>query len=90
MQVLIQAGQRNFINIVKNCIDFITTPYDINYVNEVNKYVCAYKIGSGDLTWHEIIRQISSKRKPVILATGASELEQIKQTVKIILKIIKN
>ena len=70
----------------KNCIDFITTPYDINYVNEVNKYVCAYKIGSGDLTWHEIIRQISSKRKPVILATGASELEQIKQTVKIILK----
>ena len=34
----------------KNCIDFITTPYDINYVNEVNKYVCAYKSGSGDLT----------------------------------------
>ena len=86
MQVLIQAGQRNFINIVKNCIDFITTPYDINYVNEVNKYVCAYKIGSGDLTWHEIIKQISSKRKPVILATGASKLEEVKEAVKLILK----
>ena len=70
----------------KNRIDFITTPYDINYVNDVSKYVCAYKIGSGDLTWHEIIRKISTKRKPVILATGASELAQIKSAVKIILK----
>ena len=70
----------------KNGIDFITTPYDINYVNDVNKYVCAYKIGSGDLTWHEIIKQISSKRKPVILATGASKLEEVKEAVKLILK----
>ena len=28
---------------------------------------------------HEIIKQISSKKKPVILATGASKLEEVKE-----------
>ena len=73
----------------KNKIDFLTAPYDLDYVDSTNKFIPAFKIGSGDITWHEIIRKISKKRKPVILATGASSLSDVKIAVKKILKLNK-
>ncbi len=74
----------------KNNIDFLTAPYDLDYVDSTDKFIPAFKIGSGDITWHEIIRKISKKRKPVILATGASSLSDVKIAVKEILKLNKN
>ena len=70
----------------KNKIDFMTSPYDLSYVDAVNKYICAYKIGSGDITWMEIIKKISQKKKPVILSTGAADLIEVKKAVKEIKK----
>ena len=70
----------------KNKIDFMTTPYDLKYVDQVYKYISAYKIGSGDITWHEIIKKISKKKKPVLFATGASTLNEVKSAFKIINK----
>ena len=67
-------------------IDFLTSPYDFDYVDRVEKYICAYKIGSGDITWLEILKKISKKKLPVILATGAATLAEVKQAVKTILK----
>ena len=73
----------------KNKIDFMTSPYDLEYVDQVYKYISAYKIGSGDITWHEIIKKISQKNKPVIIATGASNLNEVKSAFKIINKYNK-
>ena len=70
----------------KNKIDFLTSPYDLNYVDQVEKYICAYKIGSGDITWLEIIKKISKKKLPVILATGAATLDEVKQAISTIKK----
>jgi len=67
-------------------IDFFTSPYSFDLVDHVDEYVPAYKIGSGDITWLEIIRHISKKKKPVILATGASSLIDVKRAVKEIKK----
>ena len=53
----------------------------------VEQYVPAYKIGSGDISWIEIIEHIASKNKPVLLATGAADIEDVKRAVnKILLK----
>ena len=49
----------------KNNVDFLTSPYDLDYVKSVNKYVEAYKIGSGDISWHDIIDEIAKKNKPI-------------------------
>ena len=73
----------------KNNIDFLTAPYDLKYVDEVNKYISAYKIGSGDITWKKIIVKIAKKNKPVILATGASSMNEVKNSVKEIIKYNK-
>ena len=58
-------------------IDFFTSPYDFESVDAVDPYVDLYKIGSGDITWIEIIEYISSKKKPVLIATGASEMTDV-------------
>jgi N-acetylneuraminate synthase len=73
----------------KNKIDFMTAPYDLNYVDQLNNYICAYKIGSGDITWKEILVKISKKNKPVILATGASNFKEVKAAVETIKKFNK-
>ena len=70
----------------KNKIEFMTAPYDLDYVDDVYKFVSAYKIGSGDITWKEIVKKISKKNKPLILATGASTIKDVVNTVRLILK----
>ena len=67
-------------------IIFFTSPYDLGLVDYVDKYVPAYKIGSGDITYLEIIKKISNKKKPVILASGASNLKDVDRAVYEILK----
>jgi len=69
----------------KNGIDFLTSPYDLDYVDQLEKYICAYKIGSGDITWLEILKKISKKQLPVIIASGAATLEEVKQAIKTII-----
>lgn len=66
-------------------IDFFTSPYSIELVDEVDSVVPAYKIGSGDITFEEIIRYIAKKNKPVFLATGASSMQDVVRAVDTIL-----
>lgn len=62
-------------------ITFFTSPYAFNLVDEIDPYVPAYKIGSGDITWIEIIEYIAAKQKPYILATGASTMDDVYRSV---------
>ena len=67
-------------------IDFFTTPYDLNYVDQLDQYVEMYKIGSGDITWHELLGKVASKGKKVLLATGASEIDEVQRAMDVLLK----
>ncbi len=42
-------------------IDFMTSPYDLEYIDMVDKYIAAYKIGSGDITWLDAIKKYQKK-----------------------------
>lgn len=67
-------------------IEYMTSPYDFESVDQANQYVNAYKIGSGDITWIEILKYIASQGKPVLLATGASNIEEVDIAVEAILE----
>lgn len=54
-------------------VDYFTSPYDLATVDAVDAHVPAFKIGSGDITWLEIVRHIGGKGKPVLIAAGASD-----------------
>jgi len=80
--------------LLKECqdsgIEYFSAPYDLEAVDMLAGYVNLYKIGSGDITWPEILRKIASKQKPVLLATGASNLAEVERAVDEILKINPN
>jgi sialic acid synthase SpsE len=63
-------------------ITFMTSPYAFDLVDHVDPFVPAYKIGSGDITWIEMIEHIASKGKPVILAAGASSMDDVHRAVE--------
>lgn len=65
-------------------IEYMTSPYDFESVDLVDSYVNSYKIGSGDITWTEIIDYIARKNKPIILATGASTMEDVNRAMEVI------
>ena len=65
-------------------LQFFTTPYDIEYVDYLDKFVDQYKIGSGDITWFKMLHKVASKGKPVIIATGASTLDEVINAVKVL------
>ena len=71
-------------------IDYFTSAYDFESVDLVDPYVDLYKIGSGDITWLEIINYILDKNKPVLIATGASSNEDVSRVMKMALKKSKD
>jgi sialic acid synthase SpsE len=65
-------------------IEYFTSPYDFESVDHVDPYVNVYKIGSGDISWIEIIDYIAKKNKPVLIATGASSMEDVDRAMKVL------
>ena len=65
-------------------IDYFTSPYDLNFVEFFADKIPFFKIGSGDITWFDSITLMASYGKPVLLATGASTMEEIKAAVDVI------
>lgn len=68
-------------------IDYFSSPYDFEAIDMLDDYVPAYKIGSGDINWIEAVERIASKGKPVLLATGASDIGDVQRAVHAILNI---
>ena len=66
-------------------IDYFSSPYDFQAVDMLEPYVPAHKIGSGDITWLEILDYIAKKGKPVILSTGASTIGDVQAAVHMVL-----
>ncbi len=85
-EVPIEWTKRLFKYCKKKNIIFMSTPYDLDMVDHLFKYVQAYKIGSGDLAWKEMIKKVSSKNKPIFIATGASNINEVDEAVKILRK----
>ncbi|MCG8440429.1 MAG: N-acetylneuraminate synthase family protein [Caulobacterales bacterium] len=62
-------------------VDYMTTPYDMAAVELMDAHVKAFKIGSGDISWPQIISAVAAKGKPVFLATGAADMADVERAV---------
>ena len=56
----------------------------VDFLNYLSDYVCAWKIGSGDITWHEAIISMSKFDLPIFIALGASSLNEVKAAIELI------
>lgn len=65
-------------------IEYMTSPYDFESVDLVDPFSKCFKIGSGDITWIQLLEYIAQKKKPVLLATGASSMEDVARAMRIV------
>jgi N-acetylneuraminate synthase/N,N'-diacetyllegionaminate synthase len=67
---------------------FLSTPFDRPSVDLLTRLdVPAFKISSGDLTDHLLLRQVARAGRPVLLSTGMSTLEQVERAMAAIREI---
>lgn len=64
-------------------IDFISAPYDMEAVDELEKIgVLVYKIGSGEIDNLEFLEYAAKKGKPMIISCGACAVEDVRKAVE--------
>ena len=67
-------------------IDFSSTPYDSEAIDLI-KHICPFiKIGSGDASWLDHIENCLSTGLPIIIATGACTIDDVKRAMSLINK----
>lgn len=81
--------QEQWIEIGKHChvagLDFISSPFSLMAVDVLEKSgVDKYKLGSGEVSNLTLIRKICETKKPIIISSGLSDLEELKETVAFI------
>lgn len=65
-------------------IDFFSTAFDFDSADYLDELMDVYKISSSDLSNLPFIEYQAKKGKPVLLSTGASTLEEIREAVETI------
>ncbi|NKB44867.1 MAG: TIM barrel protein [Alphaproteobacteria bacterium] len=63
----------------------LCTPWDLASVDVLESYgIPAYKVASADLTNHELLSALAATRKPLIISTGMSTEEEIRESVALL------
>ena len=68
----------------KSKILYFSTPFSLEAVDGLDKYVPFYKIASGDITHLPLLEKVAGKGKGVFLSTGASRIDEIEAAVAIL------
>lgn len=68
----------------KKKIKFGCTPFYLDAVDQLKKYVDFYKISSYEILHHRLIRKCALTKKPLIISTGMANLSEVTNAVKII------
>ena len=89
--LLDQFGKEEHLGLKKLCekhqIEFFSTPFDeeaADYLDEIGTKF--YKMASCDVTNHYFLEYVALKKNPILLSTGASNLDEIKEAVEVIEK----
>ena len=81
-QLILHCQKRN--------IQFLSTPYDEQAVDLLSRLrVPAFKIGSGEIVNHPLLRYIAAKGRPIILSTGTTYLAEVDEAVRSIQSVGK-
>jgi sialic acid synthase SpsE len=81
----------NYPILIEHCekhgIEFLSTPFSIEAADFLNSLgMKAFKIASSDMMTLPFLEHIAKFNKPILLSTGASTLEEVREAVKTIEK----
>lgn len=82
----IEFGKEEYIEIDRYCkekgIIWFASPWDVSSVDFLEQFdVPCYKIASACLTDEELLKRVKATKKPVILSTGMSTMQQINDAI---------
>ena len=87
----VELSAEDYKEIVSYCklknITFLCTPWDkpsVDFLETLD--ISSYKIASADMTNLPLIQYVAERKKPMIVSTGMSSLEEIEKTVNFIKK----
>lgn len=85
----LELSGRNFEEISayakKKDILFLSSPFDKGSVDLLDELgVPAFKVGSGEITNLPLLKHIAKKKKPIILSTGMSTIDEVEEALEII------
>ena len=83
--------KNEYYQLIKYCkkkgIEFLSTPFDEESANMLIEIgMKGFKIASSDITNHPFLELLASKKLPILLSTGASSIDEIKEAVRVIKK----
>jgi N-acetylneuraminate synthase len=65
-------------------VQFMSTPFDERSAEELAEYVPAWKVASYTSSHHPFLRYLAGTDKPVVMSTGAHELEEVRESVDVL------
>jgi N,N'-diacetyllegionaminate synthase len=85
----LELSESDHVELIDLCgkkkIDFLSSPFDEESADLLDQLgVPAFKIPSGEITNHPFLEHIARKKKPMILSTGMSSLEEVQEAVAVI------
>ena len=84
---LTMAQHEKIANIIVSAgKDYLTSIWDIDAYKVLNKYLKNVKIGSGDMDSYSFLKLAAATKKPIILSTGLSTFEEVKNSVNLLRK----
>jgi N-acetylneuraminate synthase len=69
---------------VEQDIYFMSTPFDERSVEVLSEYVPAWKVASYTSSHHPFLRSLAASDKPIIMSTGAHELDEVRESVEVL------
>ena len=80
-----ELSKENYIELAEMCkahgVGFMASVWNPEYFEWINDYMDIYKIGSGDMTAYPVLKATTLLKKPIILSTGLSSMEEVKHAV---------
>ena len=85
----VEFGDEQYCEIGRYCkdkkIDWMVSVWDEPSIDFMEKFVTpAYKIPSASLTDHNLLTYVRKTKRPVIISSGMSTMEQIKRAVQVV------
>jgi N-acetylneuraminate synthase len=69
---------------VEQDIYFLSTPFDEQSAELLSEYVPAWKIASYTSSHHPFLRALAESDKPLIMSTGAHDLDEVRESVEVL------
>ena len=68
-------------------IEYFSSPYDFEAADLLYDYMPAYKAGSGLISWPQMLVYMAKKEKPILIATGASDIGEVTRAVRAVQEV---